>query len=102
MLGLGKKLGRPRKSLDELIEDGSFLARRHAELLAGELVDDPTLAALQQLFRQAGDDGQRRRVALQFERLVRESREAEASADTDVEPAVEFEEPVSVRSRRRR
>jgi hypothetical protein len=65
--------GRPRKSLGELVADGTFLARRHAELLAGESISDPTLAALRQLYRQAGDDRQRRRVALQFERLVRES-----------------------------
>jgi hypothetical protein len=93
MLGLGKKRGRPRKSLAELIEDGSFLARRHAELLAGDDVEDPTLAAVQALYRQAGDDRQRRRVALQFEKLVRKPVLVEEPA---VEAVVEFDEPLAV------
>jgi hypothetical protein len=91
------RAGRPRKSLEELIADRSFLARRHAELLAGAPVDDPTLAALQALWRQAGDDRQRRRVALQFEKLCRAAPPAvvgEPDVAPDVEAAVELEEPV--------
>lgn len=63
--------GRPRKTLAELVREGSFLARRHDGLLAGDDVEDPTLAALQALYGQVGDDRQRRRVALRFEKICR-------------------------------
>ncbi len=77
--------GRPRKSLEQLVADGSFLARRHAGLLAGELVSDPTLRSLQQLYVQAGDARQRRRVALQFEKIARGSRREDDEPDVEVD-----------------
>jgi hypothetical protein len=89
--------GRPRKTLEQLVADGSFLARRHGELLAGEPLDDPVLSALQQLYRQAGDDRQRRRVALQFEKVCRAASPAvvgEPDAVPGVEAAEELEGPV--------
>jgi hypothetical protein len=96
MLRRLKMGGRPRKTLSELVRDGSFLARRHAELLAGDPVDDPTLAALQALYRQAGDDRQRRRVALQFEKICRAAPPAVGDVPDvapDVEPAEELDNP---------
>jgi hypothetical protein len=109
MLERMKRRGRPKKGLAQLVADRSFLARRHSGLLAGPLVADPILASLQQMFRQAGDDRQRRRVALKFERLVREAvpvREpaVEASpeenrfppaADADDEPVETYGEVVA-------
>jgi hypothetical protein len=97
MLERMKRRGRPKKGLAQLVADRSFLARRHAELLAGAPVDDPTLAALQLLYRQAGDDRQRRRVALQFEKLCRAAPPAavgEPDVASDVEAAEELEGPV--------
>jgi hypothetical protein len=97
MLERMKRRGRPRKTLAGLVADRSFLARRHAALMAGPPVEDPTLAALQALYRQAGDDRQRRRVALQFERIVRAAPPAvvgEPDVAPDVEAAGEFDEPL--------
>jgi hypothetical protein len=96
MLGLRRRGGRPRKTLEALVADGSFLARRHGDLLAGEPLDDPVLAALQALYRQAGDDRQRRRVALQFEKVVRAASPAvedEPTSTVDVDAEVELYEP---------
>jgi len=89
--------GRPRKDLGELVAAGTFRARRHAELLAGELLDDPVLQAVQALYRQALDDRQRRRVALQFEKLVRAVPQpvvGEPDVAPDVEAAEELVGPV--------
>ena len=85
---------RPRKSLKALVAGGTFRARRHADLLAGPLLDDQTLAALQRLYRQARDDRQRRRIAVQFEKLCQQASVVEA----DVEAAVELEEPEAAES----
>jgi hypothetical protein len=89
--------------LNELIDDGTFLARRHGDLLAGESVDDPTLAALQALYRQAGDDRQRKRVALKFEKLCRAAPPpvvGEPDVVADVEAAVELLSRPRLRRRR--
>jgi hypothetical protein len=86
--------GRPRKTPAQLVADGTFLARRHGGLLAGESVDEPTLAGLQRMYRRAESDRQRRKIAIAFEKLVREATPAE---EPDVEAAVEFEEPLAVR-----
>jgi hypothetical protein len=91
--------GRPRKLLEELVADGTFLARRHAELLGGPPVEDPRLAGLQRMYRRAEDDQQRRRVAISFEKLVRQDvpvREPAgepAVVEPDAEAAVEPVEP---------
>jgi len=64
----------PRKTLVELaLIDRTFLARRHAELLVEEqLVDEPRLRRLQQAYREQMDGLERRRLALAFEKVVRE------------------------------
>jgi hypothetical protein len=76
----------PRKTLLELaLIDRTFLARRHAELLvADELVDEPRLCRLQQAYREEQDGLERRRLAVAFEKVVREP----ASAPTVVELAL--------------
>jgi hypothetical protein len=66
-------MGRPRKTLRELVWDGTFRARRHASLLAGEPMDErPDLADLQWLYSAAEDDFVARAIAVRFERIVRD------------------------------
>jgi phage terminase large subunit-like protein len=64
--------GRPSKNLLEHVQDGSFMARRHADLLEAEPdLRWPALAALQQQFRESTEELQRRALALEFEHAVR-------------------------------
>jgi phage terminase large subunit-like protein len=66
--------GRPGKSLEQHVADGSFEKRKHAELLVDDpLVDDEKLRKLQQQYRRLRRDDRRAEVALEFERLVRDS-----------------------------
>lgn len=70
--------GRKTHSLYERVRDGSFLARRHEELLAGDDLEWPAFAALQASYRAAGTDQERRAVALEFEKLVAAHAQAQA------------------------
>jgi phage terminase large subunit-like protein len=66
--------GRPTKSLNELIRDGTFEGRRshHRDLLVDEpLVENKTLRKLQQEYRRAEHELERHRVAREFEASVR-------------------------------
>lgn len=62
--------GRKAKSLLELVEDGSFRARHHHDRLAGEQLPWKSLSKLQDEYRAAQFDIDRRRVAVRFEREV--------------------------------
>jgi hypothetical protein len=65
-------MGRPRKTLFDLVVDGTFLARRHSQLLVDEpLVDEPALRRLQERYcgEQSGLERQARE--LRFEKIVR-------------------------------
>lgn len=62
--------GRPSKSLRELVEDGSFRPARHHGLLAGEDLPWRTLSRLQDEYRAADLEIDRRRVAVKFERAI--------------------------------
>src|SRR5919201_3144407 len=65
-----------RKTLADLVRDGSFLARRHADLLVtGALVADPVLASLQERYRAERSELERRQLALWFEKAVRDPAE---------------------------
>jgi phage terminase large subunit-like protein len=73
-----------KKNLQRLVLDRSFLARRHEELLqTSPLVADPRLRELQKRFRRRRDQGERRAVALEFQRAVRE-RASAPSSELDV------------------
>lgn len=88
--------GRPRKTLAELVREGSFLARRHDGLLAGDDVEDPTLAALQALYQQEGMIAAAA-VALRSEKICRAVPPAAVGGPDvapDVEPVVEFDVPL--------
>jgi phage terminase large subunit-like protein len=76
-------VARPKKRLDQLVRDGTFLARRHEQLLDGPELSWPTLAELQQRYDAADDDRLRRTIALDFERAVRAQLEA-GPADRDL------------------
>lgn len=65
-------MARKRKTLAELVRDGSFLTRRHEQLLDGDLVDDDELAELQAAWQLESDSWRRRKVALRFERACRD------------------------------
>ena len=67
-------MARPAKSLKERVRDRSFLARRHAGLLAGPLADHPELRDIQVAYQAAETDRQRRLLALDFEQNVRTAR----------------------------
>lgn len=80
--------GQPRKKLSEHVRDGTFEARRavHRELLAGDDVPWPALAALQRRYRDAESDFEKRAIAREFERTVvaahaEASEQAEDTAD---------------------
>src|SRR5436309_690967 len=65
-------MGRPRKSLEALVREGTFRARRdtHRQLLGGPALAWPAFATVQDRYRQAGSEPERRAVALEFERIV--------------------------------
>jgi phage terminase large subunit-like protein len=65
--------GRPAKTLPEHVRDGTFRARReaHRSLLAAAALPWPGFAVLQERFRRASSEPERRAVALEFERAVR-------------------------------
>lgn len=63
-------MARPSKSLLELVRDGTFRARRHHELLAQPDLPWKTLSHLQQRYRDAGLEFERRRVAVEFENAI--------------------------------
>jgi hypothetical protein len=59
--------------LVDLIRDRTFLARRHAHLLlSSRLVEDEDLRALQLDYRSETKERERRALALDFEKLVRD------------------------------
>jgi hypothetical protein len=62
--------GRPSKTLTELVLDGTFRARRHHELLAGEDVQWRSLAGIQAHYRAADHELERRRLAVDFENAI--------------------------------
>jgi phage terminase large subunit-like protein len=63
--------GRPRKSLLELVRDGTFLARKDHEMLAdGPLLRWKTLAGLQQRYRACETEFEQRAVAREFEKAI--------------------------------
>jgi len=76
-------MGRPAKSLEQHVREGSFRARRHADFLAGpDLERWPACAALQAQYRETEDAGARSAIALEFERAVaRAHREVSLASD---------------------
>ena len=82
-------MARPRKTLKQLVEQGTFLARRPEDrkLLAEEPLQWPNFANLQIRYRAALTDPERRHVALEFEHLVtaaqKELQRRGRSGDTD-------------------
>jgi phage terminase large subunit-like protein len=64
--------GRPGKSLQQHLDDGTFEYRKHKELLdVDELVDESELRKLQQRHRRLKTEAKRREVGLEFERIAR-------------------------------
>lgn len=80
-----KGRGRPTKSLQEHVDDGTFERRKYELLLeTDELVDDRELRKLQQRYRRLKSDEKRREVALEFERKAhREAPERKEQAAVD-------------------
>jgi hypothetical protein len=64
-------VARPSKSLDQLLREGGFRARRHAPLLHGSLVSPEGPRRLQVAFQQASET-ERRALALEFEQAAAE------------------------------
>jgi hypothetical protein len=69
---------RPTKTLMELVEDGTFRARRdtHRERLRSDMLPRwpppwPTLRQIQRRFRQARLEETRRRLAVEFQRAAK-------------------------------
>src|SRR5436190_2218256 len=69
-----KRLGRPRKTLEQRVCEGYFLARQHERLLAcSPPLPWPRLALLQRSYRNARSEPERRAIALNFERLLNQA-----------------------------
>lgn len=67
--------GRPAKSLHEHVEDGSFRAREHAQLLVtSALLEQPALRAIQRRARRCQRAETLHERAVEFERAVRRAR----------------------------
>ena len=67
-----------KKRLIDFVRDRSFLARRHEALLdSSPLLDNPILRWVQERYQAEVDPAERRRVALEFERLLRKHPEWE-------------------------
>jgi AraC-like DNA-binding protein len=62
-----------KKTLDDLVRDRSWLARRHSHfLLTSPLVADPGLRSLQKRYRDEKSRLERHALALEFEKAVRD------------------------------
>lgn len=60
-----------KKSFAQFVADGTFLARRHAELLDSEdIVHDPRLRPIQEAYQEAIDGLERQQLALEFQKVV--------------------------------
>ena len=62
---------RPAKTLEQLVLDRTFKSRRHHELLAGPVVEWPTLALIQARYVATSHLLERRLIGLEFEHTVR-------------------------------
>jgi phage terminase large subunit-like protein len=70
--GAGRGRGRPTKSLQQHVDDGSFERRKHeALLITDELVLDVDLRKLQQRYRRLKTEAKRAECSLEFEKLAR-------------------------------
>jgi phage terminase large subunit-like protein len=88
--------GRPAKTLEQHIADGSFEKRKHADLLEDDaLVDDAELRKVQQRYRRLKRDDRRAEAALEFERLVKAGKPDRSSKATQ-----EFQERLRPLGRR--
>src|SRR4051794_9408875 len=86
------------KTLPQHVREATFRARRHAHLLAGPVVEWPTLALLQARYVGTSHHLERRAIAVEFERAMRAlahdeveaaavaAMEAELQALLDAEP----------------
>jgi hypothetical protein len=75
--------GRPAKTAHEHLEDGTFRARRHADLLnAGTLPTNRALAAEVLRYRRARLPDRKYAIALRLERLQRPKAAVEISAES--------------------
>jgi len=97
---IGKLVPAP-KTLDQHVRDGTFRARRHRELLAGPVVEWPKLALLQARYAGTAHNLERRVIAIEFERGVREldndenERDAREAAERELRDLLDAE-PVEV------
>jgi phage terminase large subunit-like protein len=64
-------VGRPAKTLDEHVREGSFRARTHHELLAGAFCESVRLRVIQASYQAAPTERERRSHALDFEKESR-------------------------------
>jgi phage terminase large subunit-like protein len=82
-------MGRPSKTLLELVEDGTFRARRHHELLDSDRLRWKTLSRLQDAYVAAGTEFERRRIAVEFEKAVPKLLQKRARASKSLQEALE-------------
>jgi hypothetical protein len=85
-------MGRQKKKLADFVRGKTFLARRHAHLLVTDpLVLDLHLREVQEAYQAETDTYARRRIALEFEKRVRETDEDRAwrLAAVPLDPKVE-------------
>jgi hypothetical protein len=80
-------VGRPAKPLTQLVREGAFRARRHAELLPGPDLAWDAFAALQQKYRACVEPQERYSVALEFEQAVRAAQRLAREQAAPAQPA---------------
>jgi phage terminase large subunit-like protein len=62
--------GRKEKTLLELVEDGTFVRRKHADRIAGPDLPWKSLSRLQEEYRAADNEFEKHRVSVRFEREI--------------------------------
>lgn len=83
---------RPKKTLLELVEDGTFLSRQDHERLADP--DEPvlrwkTLSRLQDTYRGADSEPERRRIGIEFEKAIPKLNRKRASVSKSLDEVLE-------------
>jgi phage terminase large subunit-like protein len=63
-------VGRPSKSLEDLLRDGTFRSRRHHELLGGDDVRWKSIAKLQARYRDSDHELEKRRIGVLVENEI--------------------------------
>ena len=68
-------MARPRKTLLDLVEEGTFVSRKHHDLLSGDRLRWKSLSKLQEQYAAAETTFEKRRLGVEFEKTAKRLRE---------------------------